>query len=75
MTTVEFLNTIVSKSRLTLKILKKIRIFVSRPKTSQCLHLFTNGPRGRGGGGVGVELLNKILYGNALPRGPTPYPL
>ena len=28
----------------------------------------------RGGGGGGRELLNKVSYGDALPRGPTHYP-
>lgn len=27
-----------------------------------------------GGGGEGGRVLKKVLYGEALPRGPTPYP-
>ena len=33
----------------------------------------TRGPRG-GGGGRGGGLLNKVLYKEVQPRGPTPYP-
>ena len=36
----------------------------------------TRGPRGGGGGGGGRGggLLNKVLYKEVQPRGPTPYP-
>ena len=37
-------------------------------------HWYREGGGGRGEGGRGRRILKKVLYVEALPRGPTPYP-
>ena len=55
------------------------RTFWTRLETQEFIHLYTSINKQNfvlrgGGGGKGREgTLNKVLYGEALPRGPTPY--
>ena len=54
------------------------RTFWTRLETQEFIHLYTCTNKQdfilRVGGGEGREgTLNKVLYGEALPRGPTPY--
>ena len=43
-------------------------------KTSQTLNQILTVAPGGGEGGEGGGVLKKVLYGEAPPRGPTPYP-